>query len=39
MSEDVIRRQEEIKQFELEEQEAQAAQKKTKTFSEMVNSR
>lgn len=39
MSEDVIRRQEEIKQLELDEQVAQVSQKKTKTFSEMVESR
>ncbi|XP_035215137.1 LIM and calponin homology domains-containing protein 1-like isoform X7 [Stegodyphus dumicola] len=39
MSEDVFRRQEELRQMELEEQISQAAQKKTKTFSEMVESR
>ncbi|GBM43714.1 LIM and calponin y domains-containing protein 1 [Araneus ventricosus] len=39
MSEDVFRRQEEIRQFEQEEQSSQVAQKKIKTFSEMVESR
>ncbi|GFU55895.1 LIM and calponin homology domains-containing protein 1 [Nephila pilipes] len=39
MSEDVFRRQEEIRQFEQEEQFSQAIPKKTKTFSEMVESR
>lgn len=39
MSEDVFRRQEEIKLLELEEQIAQVSNKKTKTFSEMVESR
>ncbi|XP_055932446.1 calponin homology domain-containing protein DDB_G0272472-like isoform X3 [Argiope bruennichi] len=39
MSEDVFRRQEEIRQFEQEEQNCQVNQKKIKTFSEMVESR
>ncbi|GIX72342.1 LIM and calponin y domains-containing protein 1 [Caerostris extrusa] len=39
MSEDVFRRQEEIRQFEQEEQNTQAVQRKIKTFSEMVESR
>ncbi|XP_054706458.1 uncharacterized protein LOC129216277 isoform X1 [Uloborus diversus] len=39
MSEDVFRRQEEIKQFEMEEQVQQCNQRKTKTFSEMLESR
>ncbi|GFS41302.1 LIM and calponin homology domains-containing protein 1 [Trichonephila inaurata madagascariensis] len=39
MSEDVFRRQEEIRQFEQEEQFSQTNQKKIKTFSEMVESR
>ncbi|KAG8199653.1 hypothetical protein JTE90_022109 [Oedothorax gibbosus] len=39
MSEDIFRRQEEIKQFETEEQSVQAGSKKIKKFSEMVESR